>query len=98
MPATIQVGGHGATFVFTEFTGPNGTGSIINPVGVVAYTSSNTGVGTVDTSGNVSAVAPGTCNIVGTDPGNGLTASDVLTVTASSIVAQSATGVLTANA
>jgi len=96
MPATIQVGGHGATFVFTEFTGPNGTGSVINPVGVVSYATSNPGVGTVDASGNVSAVGAGTCNIVGTDPGNGLTASDVPTVVAAA-TAQSATGVLTAN-
>ena len=97
MPATIQVGGHGAVFVFTEFTGPNGTGSIINPVGIVTYATSDPSIGTVDASGNVTAVAVGTCNIVGTDPGNSLTASDVLTVTASSVVAQSATGVLTAN-
>jgi len=93
MPASIAMGGHGATFKFTEFTGPNGTGTVVPPVGTVTYASDNIGVGRVDATGQVTAFGIGTCNISGTDPGNGLTASDVLTVTG----AISATGILTAN-
>jgi len=93
MPATIVMGGHGATFKFTEWSGPNGTGTIEAPIGTVTYASDNIGVGRVDATGAVTAFGVGTCNISGTDPGNGLTASDVLTVTG----AVSATGVLTAN-
>ena len=93
MPATIDVAGHGATFVFTEWSGANGTGTAVPPRGTVAYASDNTGIATVDASGNVTAVFAGQCNISGTDPVNHLTASDLLTVTG----ALSATGVLTAN-
>ena len=95
MPATIKIGGAGAKFTFTEFSGPNGTGDVLPAAGPINYASDNPGVGTVDASGNVTAVAAGTCNISGQDSVNGLTASDVLTVEAE--VAQSATGVLTAN-
>lgn len=97
MPATIQVGGLGATFTFTEFSGPAGTGSIVPPLQPIVFASDNTAVATVDASGNVTAVAAGTANISGSDPGNSLSASDVLTVQAAQLVAVSATGVLTAN-
>ena len=97
MPATIIVGGHGAKFAFTEFSGPNGTGIVVAPIGIVQYATSDPLIGLVDASGNVTAVGAGTCNIVGKDPGNSLTAFDILTVQASAVVAVSATGVLTAN-
>ena len=100
MPAKITVGGKGATFKFTEFDGPNGTGNIVPPSGPITYASDNAAVATVDTDGNVSAVAPGTANITGVDPAstNKVAAGDVLTVTpAVGAVAVSATGVLTAN-
>jgi len=96
MPASIAVGGKGATAVFTEFSGPAGTGVVVAPVGAVTFASDNTAVATVDpSSGAVTAVAVGTANISGTDAGNSLTASDVITVTPA--VAESATLVLTAN-
>lgn len=97
MPATIVVGGAGAKFTFTEFDGPNGTGNVVAPLQEVQYSSDNVAVATVDGAGNVTAVSAGTANITGLDGGNGLTASDVLTVTAVVPVAVSATGVLTAN-
>ncbi len=106
MPATIQVGGKGATFTFTEFSGPNGTGSVVPPSGPITYASDNTAVATVDASGQVTAVAanadgsPATANITGVDPAspNKVAAGDVITVTAAPPpVAVSATGVLTAN-
>lgn len=96
MPASIALNGHGALFTFTEFDGPNGTGNKVPPIGVIAYASDNPAVATVDASGNVTAIGVGSALISGTDPGNGLTASDQLTVTPA--VAISATGVLTANA
>lgn len=97
MPATIQVGGKGAVAVFTEFDGPNGTGNPVAPVGVVSFTSDDPSIANVDASGVVTAVAPGSTNIKGTDPGNGLSASDVITVVPAPVLAQSATLVLTAN-
>jgi hypothetical protein len=97
MPATIVMGGHGAHFAFTEFSGPNGTGSVVAPIGTIQFATSDPSVGLVDASGNVTVAGVGTCNIVGTDAGNGLSASDVLTVQAAAVAAVSATGVLTAN-
>jgi len=95
MPASIALNGNGAVFTFTEFDGRNGTGNSVPPIGVIQYASDNAAVASVDASGNVTAIGVGTANISGTDPGNGLTASDQLTVTPA--VALSATGVLTAN-
>jgi uncharacterized protein YjdB len=98
MPATIIVGGNGALASFQEWSGPSGTGSQVPPVGPVTFASDNPAVATVDESGNVAAVAPGTANISALDAGNGLTASDVVTVSAAPPPpAQSATLVLTAN-
>lgn len=97
MPATIPISGNrGAQFTFTEFDGPNGTGNKVAPLQAIVYASDNTAVATVDATGLVTALSAGSANISGTDPGNGLTASDVLTVTAITGVAVSATGVLSA--
>lgn len=96
MPASIAIGGKGAQAVFTEFSGLNGSGSVEAPIGAVSFASDNTAVATVDpVSGAVTAVAVGTANISGSDAGDGLTASDVITVTP--LIPQSATLVLTAN-
>ena len=95
VPATIHVNGNGATAAFTEFDMPGGTGDTVPPIGPVVFASDNTAVATVDNSGNCAAVGAGTCNISATDQGNGLVASDVLTVVAGTAV--SATLVLTAN-
>jgi len=95
MPATLAVGAT-ATAVFTEWSGLNGTGAKLPPVGAVSFASSDATIATVDpASGLVTAVGPGTATITGTDAGNGLTASDVVSDTP--LVAQSATLVVTAN-
>jgi uncharacterized protein YjdB len=95
MPATLTIG-QTATAVFTEFSGPNGTGVVVAPIGPVTFSSSDPTIATVDpTSGLVTAVAPGAATITATDAGNGLTASD--SVSDSPLTAQSATLVITAN-
>jgi Bacterial Ig-like domain (group 2) len=93
MPATIQIGGKGATAVFTEL---NAQGGSVAPITAPAFTSSDPTIATVDpASGAVAAVAVGTATISATDAGNGLTASDTVTVTPAPAV--SATLVVTAN-
>jgi uncharacterized protein YjdB len=95
MAAQLSIG-QTATSVFKEFTGPNGTGSEIAPVGPVTFASSDPSIATVDpTTGLVTAVAAGTATITATDGGNGLSASD--SVSDQPLVAVSATLVITAN-
>jgi len=93
MPATLVVGST-AVAVLHEFSGLNGTGAELAPIGPVSYVSSDPSVATVDAaSGLITAVAAGTATIVGTDAGNGLSASD--SVSDTPLVAQSATLVIT---
>lgn len=90
MPLSVHLNDKPGTAVFKEFDGPSGTGNVVPPVGAVSFTSSDPAVATVDpTSGVLAYVAVGTASITGTDAGNGLTASDTLTVVAA--VAVSAT-------
>ena len=95
MPATLSVG-QTATAQLHEFTGLNGSGSEIPPIGPVTYSSSDDTIATVDAStGLVTAVGPGVATITGLDSGNGLSASDIVSDTP--VVAQSATLTLTVN-
>lgn len=97
--AEIKVGKTGQA-KFTEYDGPDGTGNVVAPVGTIMYESGDPAVATVDASGLVTGVSPGTVVIHGTDQGNAITASE-----GQSIVpdgggggpAQSATLVVTAN-
>lgn len=86
MPATFQIGVNtSASAVLTEQPNP--------PVGPITYASDNPAVATIDpASGAITVVAAGVANISGTDAGNGVTASDSLTVLAA-VVPQ--TGTLT---
>ena len=87
---TVHINDAPSTAVFTEFSGANGTGIAVPPVGAVAFVSDNPAVCTVDpASGLLGYVSAGTANITGTDAGNSLTASGAVTVSAA--VAQSAT-------
>lgn len=95
MPATIPVGGT-FTAALTEFTGLNGSGSQIAPIGPVTFSSSDPTIATVDpNTGAGVAVGPGVATITGLDAGNGLSASDVVSDTP--VVAQSATLTITVN-
>lgn len=79
--------------IYTEFDGPNGTGNVVPPTGLVGYTSDNTAVATVDaTSGICTGVSAGTANISASDgglPPPGLPASGVLTVSAAAAAVSS---------
>lgn len=93
MPATIQIGGKGATAVFTELNAQGGT---VAPIDAPVFVSSDPTIATVDpASGAVAAVAVGTATISASDAGNSLSASDTVTVTPAPAV--SATLVVTAN-
>jgi uncharacterized protein YjdB len=95
MPITLPVGST-ATAVLHEFTGANGTGTEVKPIGPVTYSSSDSTIATVDpSSGLVTAVAAGVATITGTDAGNSLSASD--TVSDTPLAATSATLVITHN-
>jgi len=98
MPATVNIGGT-ANSLFQEWTGPNGTGTVVPNAGAISYTSDNPAAATVDpATGVATGVSAGTANITGTDSVNSLTASDVLTVqTPPPPKAVSATLSLTAN-
>lgn len=65
---------------FLEFDGPNGSGNQVAPVGPLSYSSASTNIASVDANGNVTQLAVGTAILTTTDTGNGLTASDTLTV------------------
>lgn len=93
MSATILVGMQ-AQAQLHEWTGPNGTGVEIPPVGPVTFASDNVAIASVDpNTGVVTGMDGGTCNITGTDAGNGLSASDSVTVAA--LAAASATLTIT---
>lgn len=69
---------------FQEFDGLNGSGNRVPAIGPVSFASSDPTIAAVDpNTGSLSYVAAGTATISGTDAGNSLTASDVLTVIAS---------------
>lgn len=92
MPLTVHVNDVPGTALFQEWSGPSGTGIVVPPVGAVTYASDNTAVATVDpSSGQLAYVGAGTANISGTDAGNSLTASDVLTVSAATAVSATLT-------
>jgi hypothetical protein len=98
MPATILVGGKGAKVIFTEYDGLGGTGNTVAPIQPPVFSSSDATVASTDQSGNVTAVAVGSVTITVTDEGNGLTASDSVSVLAATAgLAKSATAVATAN-
>jgi uncharacterized protein YjdB len=82
MPLTIIVGGTAtaAPPAYQEWTGPSGTGTSIAPAGPLTYASDTPAVATVDANGDVVGVAAGTANITTSDSTNGLSATDVLTV------------------
>ena len=83
MPQTVHLSDAPGSYLFQEFSGPNGTGTIVPPTGAVSYASDNAAVATVDaTTGQLAYLSVGTANISGTDAGNSLTASDALTIIA----------------
>jgi hypothetical protein len=100
LPTAVAVGSQ-LQSVFQEFSGPNGTGTEVPPIGPVTYSSDSPAVATVDPNTGivtgVSNTASGTggtaglATITGTDQGNGITASGQVSVTPGTVTAQSAT-------
>jgi len=96
MPLTLHVTSKGFSSNFQEWTGPNGTGVNVKPIGPVSYASSDATIATADpATGAGATVGVGTATITATDAGNSLTASDTVTVIADPAV--SATLALVAN-
>lgn len=92
MPLTVHLNDAPGQAVFTEFDGANGTGNKVPPVGNISFASSDQAVAAVDpNTGALAYVSAGSCTISGTDQGNGLTASDTLTVVASTAVSATLT-------
>lgn len=78
MSATIEQG-KTATATFKEFTQ---SGAEIPNAGPITFSSSDTNIATVDENGLCTGQNPGDVTISGKDTVNGLSASDLLTVTA----------------
>lgn len=92
MPLLAHVNDVPGTAVFAEFTGPKGTGTAVPPTGAVTFASDTPAVATVDpNTGALAYLTAGTATISGTDAGNSLTASDVLTLTAAPAVSATLT-------
>lgn len=90
MPLSVHLSDKPGSAVFAEFTGANGTGVKVPPVGAVTFASDTPATATVDpNTGALTYIAAGTAVISAKDAGNGLAASDTLTVVAD--VATSAT-------
>jgi hypothetical protein len=85
MPLTVTMGDKPGSAAYQEF---NAAGNPVKPLGTVQYASDNTAVATVDpSSGALTYIGPGTCNIAAADSGvaGGLPASDSLTVNPSAV-------------
>lgn len=106
MPLTLQLNGPGGSIApppagspagvgFQEWDGTNGTGNQVAPIGPMSYLSANPAIVSVDTNGNLTAVAAGQAEVTSTDTGNNQSASDLITVVDT---AQSATLNAVANA
>ena len=85
-PLALLVG-QTASPTFTEWSGPNGTGTPLQPVGQVTYADDGTGVISTDPStGIVTGVSPtaagAVATVTGTDAGDNLTAQATFTVSA----------------
>lgn len=82
-PASIHVNSTTAQVIFQEFDGPNGTGNKVPPVGPMSFTSDTPATLTVDpASGKISPVAIGTATVTTLDTGNGLSDTNLVTVSA----------------
>lgn len=92
MNSVTIVVGKTAQATLNEWDGLNGAGNKVPPIGPVVYQSDNAAIATVDPStGVITGVAAGVCNITGVDQGNNLSASGVCTVQEGVVKAQSAT-------
>lgn len=83
MDTTAHVSDAPLKAVLTEFDGAGGTGNKVPPSQSVQYTSSDPTVATVDAAtGQLAYLKAGATTVAGLDPGNGISASSVLTLIA----------------
>jgi hypothetical protein len=83
MDITVHINDKPLKAALVEFDGASGTGDVVPAIGVLAYTSSDPTVATVDAAtGQLAYLKPGFTTISGTDPGNSMTATGILTVSA----------------
>jgi len=81
MDTTVHLNDKPLKAVLSEFDGPNGSGNKVPSIGPSTYTSTDPTVATVDPSSGVMVyVKAGVVTITGSNAGNGLTASSVLTI------------------
>lgn len=79
---TVNLTDQPGSYLYQEFSGLNGTGTVVPPTGTVAYASDNPSVATIDpVTGQLAYVSAGVANISASDGGN-LPATDQLTVVA----------------
>lgn len=91
MPQTVHVNDVPGSYLYQEFSGPNGTGIPVPPTGSVQYASDTPAVATIDpNTGQLAYVSAGTATISASDGGN-LPASDVLTVSAAAAASSTLT-------
>lgn len=83
MDIKVHVSDTPKTAMAHEWTGPNGTGVEVPPIGAITWTSDNPAAVTVNpTSGLLAYVAAGVANISFTDAGNSITGTGQVTVVA----------------
>jgi uncharacterized protein YjdB len=83
MDITVQLNDKPLKAALVEFDGVNGTGDVVPAIVAPTYSSSDPTVATVDAAtGQLAYLKAGFTAISGTDPGNAMTASGTLTVSA----------------
>ncbi len=83
MDITVHVNDKPLKAALVEFDGPNGTGNVVPAAGALAYASSDPTVATVDaTTGQLAYLKAGVSTISGSDAGNTMSATGILTITA----------------
>lgn len=92
MDVTVQLGDKPLKATLLEWSGPNGTGIAVVPVGPTKFSSLNTDIATVNAdTGVLTYLKTGTAVIVGSNAGNGMSASGTVTIVPNPPVAASAT-------
>jgi len=83
MDITVKLNDKPLRAALVEFDGASGTGDVVPAVGTPSYASSDPSVATVDAAtGQLAYLKAGFTTISGTDSGNSMSATGILTVAA----------------